>query len=141
MLRIGFLAFVCLYAVSSTALEYREIWRVDGKGGFSAPNVITLPNNTNAIIASERDVGVIAFDVNGNPLWTYALTPPATAAPAVADIDGDGQAEIVAADGVGTVVALRHNGTSFGKRKRLRESMPSRVRRLLTWTTMATSRF
>jgi hypothetical protein len=110
MLRIGFLAFVCLYAVSSTALEYREIWRVDGKGGFSAPNVITLPNNTNAIIASERDVGVIAFDVNGNPLWTYALTPPATAAPAVADIDGDGQAEIVAADGVGTVVALRHNG-------------------------------
>lgn len=111
MVRILVAALLCLCVGSSEALEYQEIWRVEGEGGMSAPNTVRLADGARVIVVCEREVGVVAFDLEGHEIWTYALTPPTTAAPAVGDVDGDELEDVVAADGVGNVVALRNDGS------------------------------
>ena len=106
-----------LLASAAGALEYREVWTSPGKGGVSAPNILRMPDEKNAIVACERDLGVVCFDLAGKRLWTYALTPPVTAAPAVADVNGDGAEDVVAADSAGNVVALAADGSVLWEAK------------------------
>ncbi len=96
-------------------LGFDVVWQVKGKGGFSAPNAVadTRTGKVLGIVVSEGDVGVACFDLQGRRLWSYAMTPPVTATPAVADVNGDGLEEIVAADGKGTLVVLVSDGKSL----------------------------
>ncbi|MCC6489908.1 MAG: PQQ-binding-like beta-propeller repeat protein, partial [Candidatus Hydrogenedentes bacterium] len=100
-----------MLAVAANALEYREVWTAPGKGGVSAPNILRMPDGKNAIVVCERDLGVVCFDIAGKRLWSYELTPPVTAAPAVADVDGDGAEDVIAADSKGRVAALKADGS------------------------------
>lgn len=83
-------------------------WQATGKGGFSAPNAVCdAEGKTLSMVVCEKGTGVVCFDFSGNRKWTYAMTPPVTSPPAVADIDGDGVEEVVAADSVGRLAVLR----------------------------------
>ncbi|MCX5759280.1 MAG: FG-GAP-like repeat-containing protein, partial [Candidatus Hydrogenedentes bacterium] len=83
-----------------------------GRGGLSAPVPLTDPmtGKTCGFVACELDTGVVCFDVNGNKWWEYAMVPPVTAAPAVADVNGDGRLEVIAADSKGNLVVLSSEG-------------------------------
>jgi FG-GAP-like repeat len=94
-------------------LGYTPVWDVSGKGGFSAPNMILnpAPGITAGIVVMEVDFGVVCFDAYGKRLWDHPMAPPSSAAPAIADIDGDGQEDVVAVDSKGNLVALDRDGT------------------------------
>ena len=86
-------------------------WQVQGDGGFSAPNLIRdASGEALALVCAEGQVGVTCLDLRGKRLWSYRLTPPITAAPSVADVDGNGSEDIVAADGAGDLVVLDGSG-------------------------------
>ncbi len=87
-------------------------WDVEGAGGFSAANALCDPENGEvvALVTVEMNTGIVCFDLSGKRLWEYPLETPATASPAVADIDGDGREDIAAADGKGNIVAVTGGG-------------------------------
>lgn len=89
-------------------LKFEVAWQQKAEGGFSGPNEIRNPETgkTSGIIVCEVGKGIICFDPTGNPLWEYSLTPPVSASPAIADVDGDGAEDIVAGDAQGRVVLL-----------------------------------
>ena len=92
-------------------LFYEVSWQVQGDSGFSAPNAICNADGAvQALVVCEGNTGVVCLDLSGERLWDYAMEPPVTAAPAVADLDGDGAEDIVAADAKGTVIALSSKG-------------------------------
>ncbi|HOZ48684.1 MAG TPA: PQQ-binding-like beta-propeller repeat protein [Candidatus Hydrogenedentes bacterium] len=94
------------------APTYEVVWTVDGDGGFSAPNLMLegTTGKPTAIVASVGNVGVCCLELDGRVRWQYAMATPLTAAPAVADLDGDGTDEVIAADSKGHVVALHPDG-------------------------------
>ncbi len=110
MTRIILAVHLCLAGYVANAVEYAQIWKADGTGGFSAPNVLRLPTGESLIVICEGNTGVVCFDLSGERRWQHTLTAPVTAAPAVADIDGDGTPDVLAADGIGTLAVLRANG-------------------------------
>jgi hypothetical protein len=93
-------------------LGFETVWQAEGKGAFSAPNAVmdTQTGKILGIVTSESDAGIACFDLQGRRLWSYAMTPPVTAAPAVADVNGDGREEIVAADSKGTLAVFAGDG-------------------------------
>ncbi|NIA14469.1 MAG: PQQ-binding-like beta-propeller repeat protein [Nitrospiraceae bacterium] len=87
--------------------------RIDlaGDGGFSAANYLVAPDGRpSAIVVCEGNVGVVCLDLQGERLWRYPMASPATASPAVADLDGNGRDNVVAADGTGQLAALDDAG-------------------------------
>lgn len=107
-----FVTCLVIGSAGAAEIQVKEAWRVTGRGGFSAPNVLRDPNGGNLanIVVCEIDLGVVCFDVRGKRLWEYAMVPPVTAAPAVADVTGDGRPEVVAADSKGNLAALSATG-------------------------------
>ncbi len=93
-------------------LEYEVAWQVKGEVGFSGANEIRDPatGKTRSLVACEVDRGVVCFSPDGTRKWDYAMTPPVTAAPAVADVDGDGTEDVVACDAAGRIVLLSAEG-------------------------------
>ncbi len=95
-------------ASTADALSFGTAWQIPAKGGYSAPNLVTdASGRTVAIVASEKGVGVVAFAPDGKRIWEHAMIPPLTAPPAVADMDGDGAEDVIAADCAGNVAVLR----------------------------------
>ena len=88
-------------------LDFDVGFEVEGRGGFSAPNLLRHPGGAAiGIVVAEGDIGVVCYDLEGARLWEYAMTPRITVVPAVADVDGDGAEEVLAVDGTGNVVLL-----------------------------------
>ena len=110
--------FTCILAVATLSCpiwsepSYEVTWEASGEGGFSASNVIreTGTGKTLGIVACKGRLGVVCFDLNGNRQWEHPMVPPVSSAPAVADVDGDGQEDVVAADSKGNLVALTASG-------------------------------
>ncbi len=129
MLRQLLFLFIAAWSVGIAGLgragvAYKVTWRQRGRGGFSAPNVLrdTKTGRTLAIVACEIARGVVAFDIEGRRIWEHPMVPPVTAAPAVADLDGDGSEDLVVADSVGNLVALTGAGRLLWSAR-----LPSRV--------------
>jgi len=110
--------FVCcvLSLASWGDLEYEVRIELTGTGGFSAPNVLrshrveAASGKTIGIVVCEAAVGAVCFDLSGNRMWEYPMESRVTAAPAVADVDGDGAEDVVVADSTGNLVALTGQG-------------------------------
>ncbi len=114
---IASIAILVCGAAASADLAYTTRWEAPGEGGFSTPNVLLDPETGQAvaIVVCESAQGVVCFDLDGQRMWTHAMAPPVTATPAIADLDGDGQEEIVAADSKGNLAALRADGALVWK--------------------------
>ncbi len=109
-------AFTTVALTSAAALAqpgFEVLWQVQSERGFSAPNLLLNGEVGGAprIVVSETGTGVSCFDLEGQRLWSHAMAPPVTAAPAVADVTGDGREEVVAADSKGTLTVLTSDGT------------------------------
>ena len=109
---VGLFAVLLVAGMAHAELGYEVVWEVEGEGGFSAANLFSdaLTGKPSGLVACEVEAGVVGFDLAGQRLWDYPMTPPVSAAPAVADVDGDGRDDVVAADGAGTLVALTGAG-------------------------------
>ena len=107
---ISLLLIATLSPFAWPTLEYEAVWKVTGQGGFSAANTIQYTKETTGIVVCEGDVGIVLFDLKGQRVWEYPMDPPVLAAPAVADVNGDGQEDIVAADGKGHLAVLDVKG-------------------------------
>ena len=107
----GLVFLISALGVAASDFPYTLTWTLEGDGAFSAPNLLPHADAEPLIIVSEAQQGVVAVSLNGERVWTYPMQPPVTARPAVGDVDGDGQEEIVAADSAGRVVALRADGS------------------------------
>ena len=111
----GIVGLVSCFVVTFAAwggLAYDIAWTFPGDGGFSAANVIRdiKTGKTLGIVACQGAIGVVCVDLKGNRLWEHRMVPLVTAAPAVADINGDGLEEVIAADSDGNLVALSGDG-------------------------------
>jgi len=118
MMRVCALAvlFVVLsfsFVGGAVDFPYTVAWDIESESGFSAPNAIydMASGRVNTFVVADRDKGVTCISLQGQVLWRYPMTPPVTAAPAVADVDGDGVEDVVAADSVGHLVVLKADGT------------------------------
>jgi len=111
-IRILFAALALTSAAACADFSYEVLWRVEMSGGASAANLLCDPATDAArqIVVCERSIGVICLDLTGKRLWQYALEPPVTATPAVADLDGDGPEEIIAADSKGNLAVISGGG-------------------------------
>jgi len=108
---IGILLGLLNISVLTAAPQFEIGWQMKGAEGFSGPNVIQdAAGKTLGIVVCEVGIGIVRFTASGERVWEYPMTPPVTAYPAVADINGDGAEEIVAGDAVGCVVALDQAG-------------------------------
>ena len=69
----GLLLVLAISSVGICKLKYEVVWRVDGKGGFSAPNYLVdvMTGKPIGIIVCEGDVGVTRFDLRGRKVWEY----------------------------------------------------------------------
>ncbi|MCP4640006.1 MAG: PQQ-binding-like beta-propeller repeat protein [bacterium] len=112
LIRLTTFACILLLACTATAQPFQQAWNIQGAGGFSAANAVRSPGpaGTWRIVVCERDLGVVCLSAAGERLWEFPLTPPVTASPGVADVNGDGREDIVAADSTGRVVALDADG-------------------------------
>jgi len=112
---LGVVLVLFVFVVQSPvgALSFRIGWQVSGKGGYSAANCLCdgATGKKVAFVAAEKNVGVVCLGIDGQRRWAYPMASPVTAAPAVADVNGDGAEEIVAADSKGVLVVLRDDGT------------------------------
>ena len=125
-LRTCFAVLVCCVAAApiQAELAYDVTWEQPGEGGYAAPNVFRdlATGKTLGIVTCEGATGVVCLDLDGTRRWAYAMAPPVSAAPAVADLDGDGREDLVAADSKGNVVALNEDGRPLWAAK-----VPARV--------------
>ena len=89
-------------------MRYEVLWTLAGQGGFSAANALYEPSaaKPSFLVVAERDRGVTAVSLDGKRLWEFRMEPPVSAAPAVADVNGDGHEEVVAADSKGNLAVL-----------------------------------
>ena len=99
-----------LIAVSGTLGDHR--W-----AGVTAGVVATRPVLQVAkagpplVIAASQDRGVRAYDAaSGAPRWTFDAGAPVIAGPALADLDGDGLADVVIATSDGRLAAISGRG-------------------------------
>ncbi|MBI4557761.1 MAG: PQQ-like beta-propeller repeat protein, partial [Candidatus Hydrogenedentes bacterium] len=106
-----FVLALLFVADAFTEVSFREVWKVAGRGGFSAPNILERgARDAVGIVVTESDIGVVCFDLKGQRLWEFPMSAPVTAAPAVVDLDGNGVEEVLAADSTGHLVALDAQG-------------------------------
>jgi hypothetical protein len=106
-----FLMLLFSISVVSAAPKFEMGWQLKGAEGFSGPNaILDRTGKTLGIVVCEVGVGIVFFTAGGERVWEFLLTPPVTAYPAVADVNGDGAEDIVAGDAVGRVVALDQSG-------------------------------
>jgi len=92
----------------------KEVWHAALKGpaGWSASVVCVLSNAGPAAVIQTDDTGLVgAFDaLTGKSLWQTQVKG-APASPAVADLDGDGRAEIVVVTSEGNLAVLGSDGS------------------------------
>jgi len=93
-------------------LSFDVVWQTKGNLGFSGPNEIREMDTgrTLGIVICEVGSGIVCFSPDGRRIWEYKMTPPVTASPAVADVDGDGVEDVVAGDSQGKLVLLDADG-------------------------------
>ena len=98
--------------IAGAELSYEVVAQVGSEGGFAAANAFRDLETGRflSVVTFQGDLGVVCLDFSGNRLWSYPMEPPCTAAPAVADLDGDGREDVVAADSKGNVAALNSEG-------------------------------
>jgi hypothetical protein len=89
-------------------------------GGKYEPGSIALGDlngdSWSEIVASDWDnAQVYAYDLNGNILPGWPVTPPSKnwGTPAIGDLDGDGDNEVVWVDTTGYINAFHHDGTEM----------------------------
>ncbi|HOJ33080.1 MAG TPA: PQQ-binding-like beta-propeller repeat protein [Candidatus Hydrogenedentes bacterium] len=108
---ISFLFCVLYFTCATGDLRVTEKWTLRGEGGFSAVCPLRAEGkNLKGFVDCEVNRGVVCFDSDGKELWSFPLTPPVTAAPAVADLTGDTRQEVIAADAKGRLVVLSDEG-------------------------------
>ncbi|MFH1742382.1 MAG: FG-GAP-like repeat-containing protein [bacterium] len=105
------LLFVALSAQSAEC-PFRTLWEISAPEGFSAPNLVhdTNTGKVLGIAVANTDSGLVLIKPDGTIAWEIPLQPPINAAPAVCDLDADGQEEIIAVDCVGNVVCVTPDG-------------------------------
>jgi putative pyrroloquinoline-quinone binding quinoprotein len=108
-----------LISTFSASAEFaRELaWKADSEKGFSSPNELRegTTGESIGIVVCEVGRGVVCFGADGTRLWDVPMTPPVSACPAIADVDGDGREEIVACDGGGNIFLLSDRGEVIWK--------------------------
>ena len=97
------------FSLCAPGLSFHVEWESEAAGGFSAPNMI-YRDDAPFLVMAERDTGLVCLDIRGNRVWNFPMTPPVSAAPAVAALNADRHDSIVAADGAGNLVALDGTG-------------------------------
>lgn len=104
-IKLLFCLSIALLSPSWAELEPTLAWKVDSPRGFGGTNLLSDPRTgkVEALLACEVDKGLVAFSPKGERLWEISLPGPLTSAPALADVTGDAQVEIVVCDGVGGI--------------------------------------
>ena len=111
------LMFLLSFSPASGELARELAWKADSVDGFSSPNELRdgSSGKTIGIVVCEVGKGLVCLDSGGKRKWEAPMTPPVTACPAIADVDGDGKEEIVACDGGGNVFLLNDRGDVLWK--------------------------
>ncbi len=99
-------------AGSDTPRKIERLWEITAPEGFSAPNPVQDPESGRTIGIAVAEVGgYLAFvKPDGNVAWRIQLQPPLLAAPAVCDLDADGQMQLITVDRAGRVVCANIDG-------------------------------
>ncbi len=86
----------------------KELWRWRTKGRFMTyPSVLPRSGQPALIFAADTQAQFSCIDGTGKELWRATLKGPSSwSAPAVADIDNDGRADVVQTDEAGNVWAF-----------------------------------
>ena len=123
-MRITFSAVLCALLCSSFNSAFsqptREVaWKAESADGFSGANEICdgATGKTLGIVVCEVGKGIVCFRPDGSRIWDAPMTPPVTACPAIADVDGDGREEIVACDGDGSIAMFEEAGSRIWSSK------------------------
>lgn len=104
------LASFLLIAISIVAHGQTTEWVFEFDGGSTAPTL--YPNTespTHIIIGSGNEV--ILIDGSGDATWRRDVGSGVALAPTVADLDGDGRAEVILGTGDGDIVILNADGS------------------------------
>lgn len=113
-IRLAVAATVTLTAAqAASALQISQAWRFEGGATVGPPALYraTERGPVQGVVLAIADGRLVRLDGKGRPVWTHPIACLSHTTPAVADADGDGQCEIIAADFDGTLHCLSGDGT------------------------------
>lgn len=114
----GWLLLIVLFSVGALpcfAAAPRLVWKAKVGGRIYTSAVVCdfLPSpGLETVVCASEERKVICLSATGHVLWSFGegFSARLTANPAVADLDGDGKPEIVAAGGGSNLVCLSNTG-------------------------------
>lgn len=108
----GIILFICISTQAIAQPQANVAWQKNSADGFSGANAVRdlKSGRTLGIVACDVGQGLICYTPEGQVVWNVPLSKPSTAVPAVADVNKDGQEEIVAADGHAHLLLIDKDG-------------------------------
>ena len=107
---ISSVMFINLSPDAQTRDSYCEEWRVEMSGAPLAPTLYPDAQKPTGVVAAAGNE-VMLFGGDGAQLWKASFDRPVATPATVADLDGDGTADVVVALGNGDVICLDGDGS------------------------------
>lgn len=100
---------LCLIGVAFAGPEMTVRWEVKLEKAGAVPCLYPNERQPDSVVVTDGNA-VVRLDARGREVFRFDMGGQASAVPAVADLDGDGSADIVAGTGDGDVFALAGDG-------------------------------
>ncbi|MBK7495688.1 MAG: hypothetical protein IPI28_09920 [Candidatus Omnitrophica bacterium] len=134
----GIILFICISTQAIAQPQANVAWQKNSADGFSGANAVRdlKSGRTLGIVACDVGQGLICYTPEGQVVWNVPCQNHQPQSQPVADVNKDGQEEIVAADGHAHLLLIDKDGGVLWKLKQEGLFRQNRHRSSMIWIRM-----